>query len=180
MTAGNACRELEPLLALRASGELPAADASRLEPHLESCQRCREELAVYREALDLARIPAPQDAAVPQNVTRVPVPMAELPQDGSLELATLAAYRRRRRRRVTALTIGAGFAAAAVAASVVLVPAMLTLRSLPPRANPSAASIARTVDGPTANGVGLVESSASSDDVITPEEAVLAALDEVL
>jgi anti-sigma factor RsiW len=179
MSAANACQELEQLVALRASGELAPADASRLDPHLETCQHCREELAAYREALDLARIPVPEEAQAPSNVAWVS-PAAGDPPPGSLELATLAAYRRRRRRRVTGLTIGAGFVAAAVAASVVLVPAMLTLRSLPPRASSNPPTVSRSVDG--ANGAGVAETfpSSSSSEDLTPEEVVLAALDEIL
>ena len=43
------CERWEPLLSLYLDGELSASDVSPLERHLESCERCREELASFRE-----------------------------------------------------------------------------------------------------------------------------------
>ena len=151
------CLELDPLLAERAGGGAMTPDETALlDQHLEGCERCRGEVRAYRDVLDLARLP---------------------PDDGhaALEVSTFAAYQRRRRRRVTGLTLGAGFVAAAVAASVLLAPAFLTLRSLP---QPHASS------GEVANRAVQIRTSASStgessDEAVAPEDAALAALDEV-
>jgi anti-sigma factor RsiW len=153
------CLEFDPLLAERAaSGEMTPEQAGMLDAHLEGCERCRAEVRAYRDVLDMARLP---------------------PDDGraALEVSTLAAYQRRRRRRVTGLTLGAGFVAAAVAASVLLAPALITLRSLPqPHVVTGDATSIRGVQiGP--GGPSLVD--ASSDEAVAPEDAALAALDEV-
>ena len=149
------CRELEPLIIERAAGELAPAESAQLDAHLERCERCCAELRAHQETLDLARLP---------------------PDDGDayrLEIATFAAYKRRRRRRVAGFTIGAGFVAAAVAASVVVAPAMLTLRSLPGQ---RAVAYETSAYADTyADGSSTVV--ASSDD-ITAEDAAMAALDE--
>ncbi len=149
----NLCQELEPLLAERAAGDIAPDDAARLDAHLEACERCRQELAAYRETLHLVRLP-PDPGRPP-----------------ALDVATFANFQRGRRRRVTGLTIGAGFGAAVVAASVVLAPALLTLRSLP------AQKSGATDPGASVTYASAAGTSTSSDEV-TPEDAVLAAFDE--
>lgn len=53
---------VDPLLGERASGAIElATDARRLAAHLPSCERCRDELAAYQEALDTARLPPPSE-----------------------------------------------------------------------------------------------------------------------
>lgn len=151
----NACHEMDLLLALRASGDLAPDEAARLDEHLAGCEPCRAGSRAYEDALALARLPAvesrPPDVAV----------------------ATLSAYRRARRRRVTGLTLGAGFAAAVVAAGVVLTPALLTLRSLPSQRRPAAvhAGAGETAAAPPATSEG-------SSEELTIVDAALAALDE--
>lgn len=182
----SACPEMEALLTERASGALEAEDAARLDAHLDGCEGCRAELHAYQELFQMARLPPPE--------TRV----------AHLDVSTFAAYQRSRRRRVTGLTIGAGLVAAAVAASLVIVPAMLTLRSLPrpsshvavaeaPYAatdlgegfdagyvgsDVTSADVAGTYQQQGQVGPALALSSASSDEVL-PEDAALAAFDEI-
>ena len=47
------CERWEPLLSRYMDGELPASDVTAVEEHLESCPRCREELASFREMSSL-------------------------------------------------------------------------------------------------------------------------------
>jgi anti-sigma factor RsiW len=151
------CRDLDGLLVERASGEMAAEDAARLDLHLEGCERCRTELAAYRQAFDLARLP-PAEARL-----------------ADLDDVTFAAYQRRRRRRVTGFTLGAGVVAAAAAAVVLLLPAVWTLRSLPaqqalhPATTLASAQLASTA----------VASNDTSDE-LAPEDVALAALDEAV
>jgi anti-sigma factor RsiW len=149
----TACLELDGLLAQRAAGDLAPDDAARLDDHLASCERCRRELEAYREVLSLARLPA------------------EPIRPDELSVATLSAYRRARRRRVTGFTLGAGVAAAVVAAGVILTPALLTLRSLP--SHRPAAALHATDGSAQLAGPG----DATSDD-LTLEDVALAAFDE--
>ncbi len=184
----SACPEMEGLLAERASGELGREDAERLDGHLATCQACQAELRAYEETFQMVRLPAPEHR------------IAEL------DVSTFSAYQRRRRRRVTAWTIGAGFVAAAVAASVILVPAALTLRSLR-TPQPSAAAVALVsgqlddaaygsddatdayadstfgqvagIDEYQGNGGTQVALASTSSSTVDPEDAALAAFDEV-
>jgi anti-sigma factor RsiW len=96
-----ACREIEPLLAERASGDLAPGDEARLEAHLGGCPGCRRELAAYRQAIDLARVPADVEAGR---------------AFAALVVSTLAAWKRRRRWRSRSLAAGLGLAVAAAAA----------------------------------------------------------------
>ncbi len=185
----SACPEMEGLLAERASGELGPEDAERLEGHLATCQGCQAELRAYQETFQMARLPPPENR------------IAEL------DVSTFSAYQRRRRRRVTGWTIGAGFVAAAVAASVILVPAALTLRSLR-TPQPSAAAVALVSEQATndaayasddatdayadstygqvagtdeyqGNGGTQVALASTTSSTVNPEDAALAAFDEV-
>ncbi len=156
----SACPEMEALLAERASGEIPAEDAARLDAHLEGCAGCRDELRAWHETFSMARLP-PAEARV-----------------ADLDVSTFTAFQRRRRRRVTGLTLGAGFVAAAVAASVVLAPALLTLRSLP---QPHAAAVAAATTHATADDATQSQSTAgSTSEELAPEDVARAALDEVV
>ena len=184
----SACPEMEGLLAERASGEMNGEDAQRLDVHLATCQGCQAELRAYPDTFQMARLPVPERR------------IAEL------DVSTFAAYQRRRRGRVTAWTIGAGFAAAAVAASIVIVPAMLTLRSLrnPQASSPAIAQITEQANDAASvaedatygygdstygelagtdeyqgnGGTQLAMTSTTSGEVL-PEDAALAAFDEV-
>jgi predicted anti-sigma-YlaC factor YlaD len=178
---------MEGLLAERASGEMKLEDAARLEAHLAGCPGCQAELRAYQETFQMARLPPPE--------TRI----------GELDVSTFSAYQRRRRRGVTRFTIGAGFAAAAVAASVVVVPALLTLRTLPRQATPVATAgrsyeadasdlyatwsryaygdstfgrVAGTDEYQGNGGTQLAVASRSTTEVL-PEDAALAAFDEI-
>ena len=112
----NACRDLEILLSLRASGApdaLDAADAARLDAHLETCAACRAELEASATALSLASLPPPSDAE--RRALR------------DLPALTLASLRRRDRRRGVArraLVAVAGIAVAAGLAMAIVAPAL--------------------------------------------------------
>lgn len=151
----SACPEMEALLAERASGEIPAEEATRLDAHLETCAGCRDELRAWQETFDVARLPPAE------------------PRVADLDVSTFTAFQRRRRRRVTGLTLGAGFVAAAVAASVVLAPALLTLRSLPQQPHAAVATATQASTDETTHA------SASTTTELAPEDVALAALDEV-
>jgi len=161
----NACHEMDGLLAERASGEMAAEDAERLDAHLTGCERCRNELRAYQETFALARPEAPE--------TRV----------GDLEVSTFSAYQRRRRRRVTGFTIGAGFVAAAVAASVLIAPAFFTLRSLPRQSQIAMTGLTSDasagVSGQSATTSTQLALGSDTSDEVAPEDAALAALDEI-
>jgi anti-sigma factor RsiW len=62
------CERWEPMLSLYLDGELSASDVSQLERHLEICERCREELASFRE---LSGVLATQPEPDPFFLTRV-------------------------------------------------------------------------------------------------------------
>ena len=47
------CERWEPMISRYLDGELDASDATAIEVHLESCSRCREELASFREMSSL-------------------------------------------------------------------------------------------------------------------------------
>jgi predicted anti-sigma-YlaC factor YlaD len=157
----SACPEMEAFLAERASGEIPAEDAARVAAHLEGCAACRDELSAWEETFSMARLP-PAEA-----------------RTTDLDVSTFTAFQRRRRRRVTGLTLGAGFVAAAVAAGVVLAPALLTLRSLPQQ--PHAAAIAAAAAHAVTDDAARTRSTAgSASEELAPEDVALAALDEVV
>lgn len=112
----NACRELELLVSLRASGApdaLDAAEAARLDAHLATCAACRAELDAAAAALSLARLPPPSEAE-----RRA---MRDVPA------RTLAALHRKDHRRGIARRVVlavAGVGIAAGLASAVLAPAL--------------------------------------------------------
>ncbi len=112
----NACRDLEILVSLRASGApdaLDRAEAERLDAHLATCAACRAELDAASAALSLARLPLPSEAE-----RRA---MRELPA------RTLEALHRGERRRGVGRRALAGFAGLAVAAGLaaaVITPAL--------------------------------------------------------
>ncbi len=118
----NACRDVEVLLSLRASGApdaLDAAEAARLDAHLATCAACRAELDASVAALSLARLP----------------PASETERRALRDLPgrTLEAFHRGDRRRGLArraLVAVAGVAVAAGLASALLSPALF--RKAPP------------------------------------------------
>ena len=168
----TACRDIEPLLAERASGDLAPGDEARVEAHLGGCTRCRGELAAYAQALDLARMPA----------------------DGSygsalagLEASTLTAWKGRRRRRAAALAFGGGLAAAAAAALLALSPALFHGGRRPAAASGAAASAWEPDVDSALAAAGVLDTEGwyaasayygSSDD--SAEDVVLAAFDEAV
>jgi len=120
------CRDLSPLLADRAAGDLTAAGAARLEEHLAGCPACRAEAAADEAVLSLARLPPPSD--------RERSVLAGLAD--SLRLARAAAARR----RGWAGRAAAGLAVAAAAAAFLMAPAF-TRRA--PLLTPEEAAAAR-------------------------------------
>jgi anti-sigma factor RsiW len=56
------CREIGPLLAERASGQLRGADEARVAAHLEGCPSCRSEADRLIEIVELVRAPAASPA----------------------------------------------------------------------------------------------------------------------
>jgi len=96
------CRDWEPLLLGRVSGELDAAEERRLDLHLSGCAACRAELSALGEALALAELP--------------PVSEGERAVLAGAERSALAEWKRRLRRR---RSLAAGAAALAVAAAAI-------------------------------------------------------------
>ena len=109
----NACRDLEVLVSLRASGApdaLAPGDAARVDAPLATCAASRAELDASAAALSLATLPPPSDAE--RRALR------------DLPARTLEALHRTDRRRslarralvgVAGLAVAAGLAAAVVA-----------------------------------------------------------------
>ena len=56
------CAGYLPLLSGRAAGELPAAEAARLDAHLAGCAACRAEGEALATVLSMAALPPPTDA----------------------------------------------------------------------------------------------------------------------
>jgi anti-sigma factor RsiW len=105
------CEEFQVQVSLRAAGALDAAEAARLERHLEACPACRAEADATAEALSCAALP--------------PVSEAERRAVRDLPARTLDALRRTDRRRAGGKRLLAGVAAAAAATLLVLAPAVL-------------------------------------------------------
>ncbi len=121
----NACREIEVLLSLRATGALEPEEASRVEAHLAGCPACRSEAEVEATALELAKLPPP--SAAEERAMR------------DLTGRTLEALRRGERRRFVGRRLVGGIAVAAAAGLALLAPAALrrtttTVPEAPPAA----------------------------------------------
>jgi len=170
--SGPACRELEPLLAERAAGDLAPADAARLDAHLAGCARCRAEAAAFEQALGLARLPPPDDA---ERLAAAP-----------LRAGALADIRRAERRRTFARAAATGFAVAAAAALFILAPAAFRDRA---RGRLLAAAGETSATGPYAEAswtspdpdtlwedAGVLDDDSNSSDS-AETDAALAALD---
>jgi RNA polymerase sigma-70 factor (ECF subfamily) len=167
----TACRDIEPLLAERASGDLAPGDEARVEAHLVGCPRCRDELAAYSQALDLARMPA--DGTYGSALA-------------GLDASTLVAWKGRCRRRATAFALGGGLAAAAAAAVLALSPAYFH-RGQRSTAVPAVASAWEPDVDSALAAAGVLDTEGwytasayygSSDD--SAEDVVLAAFDEAV
>ncbi len=169
----TACPDIDPLLAERASGDLPSDDAARLEAHLDGCPRCRREMSAYAELFERARMPerSPLERAI-----------------GDLGPPILAAWKRRHRRRVAGFALGAGVAAAAAAAAIALFPAFAH-RGLRPAAPEAAVASSSSswepdVDGALAvadalaGGNSYAAGTTDGTYAETTEDVVLAAFDE--
>jgi anti-sigma factor RsiW len=128
------CKDLELLVSLRAAGALDAAEAARLDAHLETCAACRAEAAADAEALALAALPPPSDEE-----RRA---LADLPA------RTLGALRAAERRRGLGTRIVAGLAAAAAAVALVLAPAVLHKEPAAPAPEADAETVVAAWDGP--------------------------------
>lgn len=156
----SACPQYEPLLLDEAAGELPPAEAARLQAHRQACRRCREEGAAYAEVLSLVRLPPP-DAA-------------ERARLDGLAAATAHALGRRAAAR-TGLGVGAALAACA-AAALLLASGRPPAPAPPQREAPTAAARWEPPD-PEAlwRDADLFEDDASSS---PPSSAALAALED--
>jgi predicted anti-sigma-YlaC factor YlaD len=56
------CADQLPLLSARASGEIAADDAARLDAHLAGCAACRAEAEALSALLSMAALPPPTEA----------------------------------------------------------------------------------------------------------------------
>ncbi len=107
----NACREIEVLVSLRATGALEPEEALRVEAHLAECPACRAEAEAEARVLELAKLPPP--GAAEERAMR------------DLTGRTLEALRRSERRRFVGRRLVAGIAVAAAAGIALLAPAAL-------------------------------------------------------
>jgi anti-sigma factor RsiW len=104
----TACPQFEHALLDRAAGAVDPASLRELEKHLQSCAACAQEAKALEDALELA--------ALPPITPREQMALAGLPT------STLRAWRAGERRRQIAwgASLGAGLAAAAAAAFLIL------------------------------------------------------------
>jgi hypothetical protein len=134
----------EELLADLVGGTISDADRRRVEPHLQACATCREEVELASHAVDaLAGLP---ELEVPWNVTR---PVIEQAGGG-----------RRGRvwgERVTRIAWGTGVAAAAAVIGIVM---WVGLRG----PGDSAEMVAPAADTPVQEGGGAATDAASPED----------------
>ncbi len=107
----NACREIQVLVSLRATGALEPEEGARLEAHLSECASCRAEAEADAQALAFAKLPPPTEA--------------ELRAMRDVTGRTLEALRRSERRRFVGRRLLAGLAVAAAAGIALLAPAAL-------------------------------------------------------
>src|SRR5262245_11186591 len=91
------CRRARVLLTRRLHAALTPADGARLARHLESCPRCREELATdipfegrLRRAVAAASAPAPSNRVDPGRVVRRLRELRTRPRAGTGRLLPLA------------------------------------------------------------------------------------------
>jgi anti-sigma factor RsiW len=129
----TACRDLEPLLVERASGDLAQADAADLDAHLAGCAACRAEAAALEETLSLARLPPPGDEE--RAAVSGLAPALRLARDAGAH------------RRAWPLRVATGFAVAAAAAAFLVAP-VFTLRA--PRVTPEEVAAAAAAARPAA------------------------------
>jgi len=113
----RAHREAADALAAYALGALPDEEAARVEVHLRECDRCRDDLAALRVAVDALPTAAPPMEAPPDLKDRV---MAVVRSEADLlqaagDEADRPAQPRRRPRGLGALLSRPAFAAAAAA-----------------------------------------------------------------
>jgi anti-sigma factor RsiW len=160
------CRDLQPLLSLRAAGALAPDEAGPVEAHLAGCPACRAEVERDAEVLGLAALP--------------PLDEAERRALSDLPARTLAALRLRGARRARGRMLLAVTLAAAAVLVAIVSPAYL--RNGPGPAAPQAAARADTWQEP--DMTALWDDSAELDtDTATAQrggtidDAALAALD---
>jgi len=166
----NPCAEYLPLLSDRAAGELPPADAGRLDAHLAVCEACRAEGEALATVLSMATLPPPGD--------RERSALTGLAESIRLE------QRRAGLRRRVPLRYAAALLAVAAAAAFLVAPA-LTRRAAKPVAHEGpAVTQARAWEAPDADEIwsasdlafedGTAAAMASADqlalDVVLAEE----------
>jgi anti-sigma factor RsiW len=165
-----ACREVEVLISLGASGALEGAEAARLDAHLEGCPACRAAKESMGALLDLARLPPPSSAES--------LALADLPA------RTLRELRRRERRSLVVRRTLAGGAVAAAVALALLAPALLRSRgpALQPAAPVVEVASAATWEEPDMTTLweesAVLDLGSSGADDATVTDAVLAAYDD--
>lgn len=159
----TACNDLELLLALRATGDLAADDAARLDEHLAACAACRAEAEKDAEVLRLAKLP--------------PVTDAERRATAGLARDTLAELHRREGRASSWKRAAAAFAAAAAVLVAVLAPAMLGKRSAYPPAGLDATEAAAAASATATSGWEPDLDTIWSDTSILDEDASLSSAD---
>jgi anti-sigma factor RsiW len=147
---------MDALLAEQASGKVSSDDKRCLDAHLAGCARCRAELALYQEALELAReSPAPLSGRAGPD----------------LASSILRLWKRSRRRRAVAVVSGA--LAAAAAASLALAPGLLGEEASPPREEARVASWEPDVEG-VLEASGLVRDLDEIEETTTVDVALAA------
>jgi anti-sigma factor RsiW len=160
----TACKDFDLLLSLRAVGDIPPADAARLEQHLAACAACRAEASADSEVLRLARLPPPTEA--------------ERRAMAGLARETLAELHRREGQASSWKRAGAAFAAAAAVLVAVLAPAMLGRHPTAPPATEVAttASADAAWDGPDLDTLWSDAGILDDDATVTVADAASAAV----
>ncbi len=156
------CDTLRPVLEERASGAVAdPEEATLLGEHLACCPSCRAELDACASLYAAVRLSA--SSASQASAAR---------DRAGLAAGALRTWKDRRRRRVTAAVLGAGFAAAAVAALIAVGPAFGARRmaAFAPLPVPGAAAELSAEAG--------AREPAGAPGALEPADVALAALDE--
>ncbi len=144
----NPCAGYLPILSDRASGEIAAGDAARLDAHLAGCAACRAEAEALATLFSMVALPPPTDAE-----HRALAGLAE---------AVRLEQRRGALRLRAPIRYAAALLAAAAAAAFLVAPAF-TRRSPSLSAGDVAAAEARGWEAPDADELWAASDLASDD-----------------